>query len=67
MRKRFRWIGVLLVLSMGAMLTGCGGEKTVGAQQVALATNLIDKANNAVDNANQQNPDGMLDNLPKED
>ena len=67
MRKRFRWIGVLLVLSMGAMLTGCGGEKTVGDQQVDLAKNLIDKANNAVDNANQQNPDGLLDNLPKED
>ncbi len=60
MKKKLLIIGALLALG-AATLTGCGPEKTVGDQQVDLAKNLIDKANDAVDNANQTNPDSLLD------
>ncbi|MBR0146830.1 MAG: hypothetical protein IJM25_09235 [Eubacterium sp.] len=61
MKKRLLLLASLLVFGTAALLTGCGPEKTVGDQQVDLAKNLIDKANTAVDQANQTNPDSMLD------
>ncbi len=64
MRKRLVIIGAILVLGTASLLTGCGGEKSVGDKEIELAKNLKDKANDAVDKANQTNPDSLLDNMP---
>ncbi len=65
MRKKIALIGMLLVFSATA-LTGCGEQKTVGDQELELAKNLKDKANNAVEQAQQSNPDDLLDSIPGE-
>lgn len=65
MKKRILLLASLLVLGTATLLTGCGPEKTVGDQQLELAKNLKDKANDAVDKANNLNPDQVLDDMEK--
>jgi len=65
MKKKLALIGMLLVFG-AATLTGCGDKKTIGDQEVELAKNLKDKANDAVDQAQKTNPDDLLDSLPGE-
>ncbi len=64
MRKKLVILGAILVLGTATLLTGCGGEKTVGDQEIELAKNLKDKARDAVDQAEKTNPDDLLNKIP---
>ena len=64
MRKKLVILGAILVLGTATLLTGCGGEKTVGDQEIELAKNLKDKARDAVDQAEKANPDDLLNKIP---
>ncbi len=65
MRKKIALIGMLLVFG-AATLTGCGEQKTIGDQELELAKNLKDKANDAVEQAQKTNPDDLLNSIPGE-
>ena len=64
MRKKLVILGAILVLGTATLLTGCGGEKTVGDQEIELAKNLKDKARDAVEQAEKTNPDDLLNKIP---
>ena len=64
MRKKLVILGAILVLGTATLLPGCGGEKTVGDQEIELAKNLKDKARDAVDQAEKTNPDDLLNKIP---
>lgn len=63
MKKRFKILGLLLVFSTAALLTGCDKKEVPVAAETDLGKQLIDQAKDAVNNANQSNPDQLLNSL----
>ncbi|MBO6161930.1 MAG: hypothetical protein J6O53_01610 [Eubacterium sp.] len=61
MKKKFKILGLLMVFSTA--LTGCDKKEVPVAAETDLGKQLIDQAKDAVNNANQSNPDQLLNSL----
>ena len=63
MKKKIRLLGIILTLLTASLLTGCKEKKPVVVEEAELGKKLIDQANDVVNQAQQGNPDDVLNNV----
>ena len=56
-------LGSILFIIGAAALSGCGEKKPAIVEEGEMGKKLIDQANSAVEQAQDMNPDNLLDNI----
>ena len=56
-------LGSILFVIGAAALSGCGEKKPAIVEEGEMGKKLIDQANSAVEQAQDMNPDSLLDNI----